>query len=336
MKKIFSLVLVSLLLLMSFAAFAEDGEVLVLYASRTEPYLTNTVNQFTEATGIEVEVVSAGTAELQKRIEAEGDEPLGDVMLGGMMYGSYLPMDEYWMDYDSPLNDTLPADAQCIAGSIYGFSYVGSCLMINNAMLEELGIEVNGYQDLLQPELKGKIVMPDPTQTSSGWEQLVNILYAMGDGDPDAGWDFVRQLMENGMVLTSGSSASHKAVADGEYAVGLVCEAMVTTYIEEGMDIGLVWMEEGVIMNCDGIAAIKNCKHPESAKAFVDFLISEEYQNLLLAETPQVRPVLSDLDTELKLTPIDEINVISCDYDYISTNKDAILEQMKDIMTDYL
>lgn len=336
MRKLLSLVLVALLMLVSVAALAEDNGVLVLYASTPEPYLTDMIKGYEAATGVKVELVSAGTSELYKRVLAEGDEPMCDVLRGGMMWGSYVPIADYLMEYDSPMNDALPADCQSILGSIYGFNYIGSCFMVNNAVLAELGVEVKGYQDLLQPELKGKITLPDPTLTSSGWEQVVNMLFAMGGGDTEEGWDYVRSLMENGVVLNSSSSGTHKSVADGEYAVALVCESMVTPYIEQGLDVSIVWMEEGVIMNSDGIAIVKNCPNPENAKAFIDYLLSREFQNKMLEATPQLRTVLPDLDVEMKLTPIEEITLIDCDYEYLSTNKDAMLDHMKDIMTDFM
>ena len=33
------------------------------------------------------------------------------------------------------------------------------CLVVNPELRDELGIEINGYEDLLNPELKGKIIV---------------------------------------------------------------------------------------------------------------------------------------------------------------------------------
>src|SRR5690625_7847272 len=83
-------------------------------------------------------------------------------------------------------------------------------------------IEINGYKDLLNPELKGKIAAADPASSSSAFAQLTNMLLAMGgDYTSDKGWDYVAALVENldGKVA-SGSGDVHKGVADGEYVVG--------------------------------------------------------------------------------------------------------------------
>ena len=63
---------------------------------------------------------------------------------------------------------------------------------------DKLGVEVKGYADLLQPELKGKIAMGDPTASSSAFAELTNMLLDMGEGDTpadrymsDAAWDYI-------------------------------------------------------------------------------------------------------------------------------------------------
>ena len=53
--------------------------------------------------------------------------------------------------------------------------------MINTDLIGD--IKITGYEDLLQPELKGKIAFADPTKSSSSYEHLVNMLYAMGSDD---------------------------------------------------------------------------------------------------------------------------------------------------------
>ena len=86
--------------------------------------------------------------------------------------------------------------------------------------------------DLLNPALKGQIAFNDPTTSSSSFEQLVNMLYAMGDGNPENGWDYVEKLYANldGKLLGT-SSAVYKGVADGEYTVGLTFESAAANYI---------------------------------------------------------------------------------------------------------
>ncbi len=316
----------------------EETGVLVLYASTPEEFLDVILNDFTEETGIEVEVVTGGTGELYNRVEAEKDNPQGDVVLGGMVYSGFLAYPDLWEDYVSVYDSELPEEYRNTNGKVTGFSLVPSALMINDDLVE--GIEINGYEDLLNPELKGQIVMPDPSETSSGWEQLVNILYAMGGPESDEAWDYVDQLLANidGAVLTSSGSV-HKGVADGEYAVGLVAESMIDTYILEGMDnISKVFMEEGVVIQVDGVAIIKGCENLNSAQQFIDFLVSKDFQQTMTTCNPPRRPVRDDvtIPDDSALTPTDEIPSIEIDQEYVSNHRDEIQEKFQDISMNYM
>ena len=315
----------------------EGGGTLVLYASTPEEFLQVVTEEFEAATGIEVEVVSAGTGELYNRIQAEGDNPLGDVMLGGMVSSGFLPNSDLWEEYVSAYDSELPEAYRNTSGKVTGFSLVPSALMINSDVAGD--IEINGYEDLLNPELKGKIVMPDPTATSSGWEQLVNMLYAMGGGDTEEAWEYVDQLLANvdGKVLTS-SGAVHKGVADGEYAVGLIAESMADTYILQGMDnISKAFMEEGVVVNVDGVAIIKGAKNMDNAKKFIDFLTSQEFQQKMAECEPPRRPVRDDvtLPEGNGLTPSSEINQIPADDEYVAEHKTEMQEKFQEIAMEY-
>ena len=58
---------------------------LVVYCPHPLVFIEPIVKKFEASTGIQTEVVAAGTGELLKRIEAESSNPLGDVMWGGSM-----------------------------------------------------------------------------------------------------------------------------------------------------------------------------------------------------------------------------------------------------------
>jgi len=153
---------------------------------------------FEEATGIKIELVSAGTGECVERIDAEKENPQADVLWGGMNYGVYVQHPDLWADYTSP-NESL-IDEACRQGDVkcytnYMLSGSGA-LIINNKLQQELGFEVNGYADLLNPVLKGKIASGDPTKSSSAWAELTNMLLVMGDEAYDEkAWEYVEQFV---------------------------------------------------------------------------------------------------------------------------------------------
>lgn len=303
---------------------------LVVYCPHPLVFIEPIVKKFEAATGIQTEVVAAGTGELLKRVEAESANPLGDVMWGGSM-STLDPSRKFFESYHSPEEAAFFDDVKVADGKITSFTQIPSVIMVNTKLVGN--IKVEGYQDLLNPALKGKIAFADPSKSSSSFEHIVNILYAMGKGDPDKGWGYVKDLAKNldGKLL-SGSSAVYKGVADGEYTVGLTFEEGAATYVKSKAPVKIVYMNEGVISKADGTAIIKGAKNLENAKKFIDFISSKDTQTLIASQLNR-RSVRKDVPSGEGLLPMSKINLIQDNPEVVNKSKRQWLEKFKDIYT---
>ena len=303
---------------------------LVVYCSHPLDVINPLTEKFEQESGIKVEVVAAGTGELLKRVESEGSSPLGDILWGGTI-SAVKPNSDLFADYQSANEDHIQADFKNVEGNLTRFTDIPSVIMVNTNLLGD--IKVEGYADLINPALKGKIAHADPSRSSASYEHLVNMLYAMGGGNPENGWDYVTALCKNldGKLL-SGSSAVYKGVADGEYTVGLTFEEGAAKNLADGAPVKVVYMKEGVISKPDGIYIIKNAKHMENAKKFVDFVTSQEAQTIV-AEKMHRRSVRDDVPPAVGLPAKGEINIIHDDENINGQNKKAWLDKFRDIFT---
>ena len=303
---------------------------LVVYCPHPLVFIEPLVKKFEATTGIQTEVVAAGTGELLKRIEAEAANPLGDVMWGGSR-STLSSSKKFFEVYHSPEEAAFYQDGKVPAGKVTPFTQIPSVLMVNTKLIGN--IKVESYQDLLNPALKGKIAHADPSKSSSSFEHLINMLYAMGKGDPEKGWSYVESFAKNlGGKLLSGSSAVYKGVADGEYTVGLTFEEGAATYVKSKAPVKIVYMKEGVISKADGSAIIKGAKNMDNAKKFIDFLSGKEAQTLI-AQQLNRRSVRKDVATAEGLAPMSSINLIQDNEDLVAKNKRPWLEKFKDIYT---
>ena len=309
----------------------QGGNSLVIYCPHPLEFINPLVDDFkAKNPGINVDIIAAGVGELLKRVESEKDNPLGDILWGGSL-NTVKPKVELFENYTTT-NEASIADAyKNVEGAITRFTAIPSVIMVNTNLAGNIKIE--GYEDLLNPALKGKIAFADPSASSSSFEHLVNMLYAMGKGDPEKGWDYVQKLCANldGKLL-SGSSAVYKGVADGEYTVGLTFEEGGANYVSAGSPVKLVYMKEGVIIKPDGIYIIKNAKNLENAKKFVDYATSYEAQKTINDKLNR-RSVRSDLPPSAILQSVDTINVITDDEAVVDKNKQNWLNKFKDIFT---
>ena len=297
MKKFLAAALASMMLIGGAALALADGELNI--CSPNSDGLLSIIPVFEEQTGIKVKVESIGTGDCMKRIGSEIAQEYStfDLMYGGSL-ANYVANADLFQDYVSDQDQYLMDAYKNTRGYCTNYTIDGSVLLVNTDMLKEMGIEVNGYADLLQPELVGKIASADPASSSSAFCQLTNMLLAMGGYEDDAAWQYVQDLFVGQQVaITSGSSAVYKGVYNGEYAVGLTYEDPCVTLIKDGAtNIKVVYPVEGTVFLPAQIGIVKNAKNVENAKAFVDFMLSEEAQRFLAENTQRI--------AQLKRTPV--------------------------------
>ncbi len=305
---------------------------LVIYCPHPLEFINPLVSEFEAQSGVKVEVIAAGTGELLKRVESEQGNPLGDIFWGGSL-STMKPQMNLFENYQSKNEEFVQEDMKNVEGPLTRFTDIPSVIMVNTDLIGD--IEVKGYEDLLKPELKGKIAHCDPAKSSSSYEHLINMLYAMGNGNPEAGWDYVDKFCKNlNGKLLSGSSAVYKGVADGEYVVGLTFEEGAAKYVADGAPVKIVYMEEGVISKPDGVYIIKNAKNMENAKSFIDFITGKDAQTIIVTQLNR-RSVRTDVEAPSYLTPKEEMNIIYDDEELVVEKKEEWLEKFNDIFISY-
>ncbi|MBQ9299790.1 MAG: extracellular solute-binding protein [Clostridia bacterium] len=329
-KTAFLLVLIMILSVCSVPAFAES-DALTVYTSMPLNVADTIIAGFTEQTGIKVETVVASGGELLTRISAEAGNPLGDVMMSGTI-SNVTTMKDLFEDYTTANEDAVLDNMKNTEGPLTRFDVIGSVLIVNNKLIGDT--EITGYEDLLKPELKGKIAMADPNKASSAWEHVVNMLYAMGNGDPEQGWDYVEKFCAqlDGKLL-GGSSAVYKGVVDGEYTVGLTSEGSAANQVSAGADVSIVYMKEGIVFRGDGVYIIKGCKNLENAQKFLDYCTSYDTQ-VMMNNQLNCRSVRADVPASETLPAASSLNIIDAPEEEASQHKAEWMERFTDMYID--
>ena len=334
MKKLVCLLLAAILALAAFSAVAETVKgPLVLYSSMTDNDIDNLIEAFNEVyPDVEVEVVNGSAGELQARTRAEAGNPQGDVQWGGLSPSDGSANDDIYALYTSPYEDDLPADYKSHNGR-YNQDHLSTiCFCVNVELEKELGLEIRTYEDLLNPALKGRIVLSDPNSSSAAWNNVCNI-FAVYGYDSDEAWAIMRGLLENGLVISTSSSVCFKAVDSGEYVVGLTYEDGADTLLKAGSDrIRIQYPENGASGTTMGCAMIENCPHPEAAKAMINFLMSPEGQQALATRLETLRFTNPKAKYEIKyLPPDDTIKWVPRDTAWLTAHKAELLKKWNEI-----
>lgn len=315
---------------------AKLGGKLTIYTTTDDSNIERVIPAFEEKTGVEVEIISGSAGECIARIQAEKENPQCDVMWGGLTPSDLAKYPDLWEPYVSSHDSEYP-EAYRSNGYFNYFMIQTSNLLVNKELEKELGLEIKGYADLLNPALKGKIIHSDPTSSSSAWRHLSTQLLVMGGYDTPESWDYIEKFIQNlAGVTTTSSSAVYKQVAEGEYVVGLTYENVCVELLQSGADnVEIVYMEEGTTSGPFGAGIVKNAKNIEQAKAFIEYLTSEECQTGY-AQNSSSRPANANLpSTNPYLIDYSEIKVFPEDQEYLSANKSAIQEKWTQLWAKY-
>lgn len=273
---------------------------------------------------LEIQADSVGTLATRIRSDESCD---ADVVIGGM----------FAADGDTYHDILQPYTGACDSEQLYHdeagyynfYDVQVMCLVVNPTLRDELGVEINGYEDLLNPALKGKIILAAPDSTSSGWRQLQTILAVMGDKfDDEKGWDYIKQLIPASFSTTS-SKDVYNLVSNGEYVAGLSYESSVVALINDGAPIECIYMEEGNTAMAGGAAIVKNAPNLPAAQAMVDLLTSAEFQDAR-AEVSAGRG--SNGNCNLSGLPAeDTLGMKELDFTYLKDHKEEILNHWNEL-----
>lgn len=311
-----------------------DNKRLVLYSSMTEndlDVLSGLLED--EFPGIELEIVNGSAGELTARIQSEAGNPQGDMMWGGLDTSTgdaYSDIFEHWL---SEHEDTVYEEYKSPNG-FFNVDHLSTvAFAVNTDLEEELGLDIQGYEDLLDPKLKGKITMADPTSSSSAWNNISNIMAVYGYGSDEA-YDYIDSLLANDLVIASSSSIPFIGVADGEYVVGLTYEDGIASLLKSGADnVRLVYPEEGTSASAFATAVIKGGPNSDLAKDVISYIMSPEGQVAFAEEVGTVRMTTTEpYDSEF-LPASDEVKWVDRDVDWLTENHDDVIDKWTELYT---
>ncbi len=133
------------------------------------------------------------------------------------------------------------------------------------------------WQDLLKPEFKGRIVMPHPASSGTGYLQVAAWLQIMGE---QAGWAYMDKLHENIAVYTHSGSAPCVQAAKGERLAGIGFDMRGAREKTQGAPIDIILPKEGAGWDMEASAIVKGTKVAEAAKKVVDWSTSKKANEL--------------------------------------------------------
>jgi iron(III) transport system substrate-binding protein len=258
----------------------------------------------------DIQWVRDSTGVITARIIAEKAAPKADIVLALAASSLLLFKQEGILEPYQPAGaDTLKAQFKSADGSYTGMDAFLGVLCYNTAEGAKAGTAVpKSYKDLLDPKFKGKLVMPHPASSGTGYLMVAAWLQTMG---ADEGWKFMDALHENMAVYTHSGSAPCVQAAKGERLAGLGFDMRGAKEKSNGAPLELVLPVEGAGWDMEASSLVKGSKNLAVAKKVMDWVASKSANELYskyyaIVAHPEVKnlPANYPADAEAKMAKV--------------------------------
>ncbi|TAK11937.1 MAG: extracellular solute-binding protein [Anaerolineae bacterium] len=283
---------------------------LVIYSGRSESLVAPLIEQFEAASGLEVEVRYASTAELAATLLEEGANSPADVFFaqdpGGL--GAVA---------DAGLLAALPADLLGAVdprfadpnGQWVGVSGRARVIVYNTDSLTEADLPT-GLEGFTDPQWKGRIGLPP---TNASFQTMVTAMREVWGEEATTAW--LEGIMANEPVFYENNTAVVAAVAAGEVEVGFVNHYYLYRFIAEegeGFTARNYFLPDGgpgALVMTAGVGQLASSDNPAAAQAFIEFLLTIEAQTYFAEETFEY-PLIAGVPTHPLLPSLASLNAI--------------------------
>ncbi len=169
-------------------------------------------------------------------------------------------------------------------------------IVYNRDVLRHLRLpEPKTWKDLADPKYAGWILLADPTRSRAAQTAFMIVVErAMQDAtdageSADVGWargmGLIRQIAANARMFTDNGTIVPGIISSGEAAAGMAIDFQARSQVDavqvgDVSRLGYIEPAGATAINPDPVAMVKGAEHPELAKHFIEFLLSEDGQRL--------------------------------------------------------
>ncbi|EGL82616.1 extracellular solute-binding protein family 1 [Caldalkalibacillus thermarum TA2.A1] len=287
-----------------------SGE-LVVYSARNEKFVQPLLDKFAEETGITVRALHGDDGTVQRIIE-EANNVQADIFIsndiGAMEYLRLQGLLEGW---EPKGVESIDEKFRAEDNSWIGLSARSRGFIYNKDLISEEEMPKT-MEELADPKWAGQFMI-----TRGGNGSMVAhvsaLRYEWGDEKTK---EWLSKVKDNAGAITEGHGDIRRAVGAGEYKFGLVNNYYYHQQLNEPEDnnVGFIYPDQGegemgVFVNAAGVALIKGGPNPDNAKAFIEWLLTEEGQREFSYESMEV-PLNPNVQTREEAARISDYKVM--------------------------
>lgn len=313
----------------------QDENSVVVYTSVDMNFSEKVFKDFEAKTNIKVipayDTEASKTTGMVNKIIEEKSNPRCDVFWNGEFAQTIILKEkDALMPYKSINSESIPDNFKDTDGYWTAFGGRARCILVNKNLLlkSDYPKSINDFYNEKYPADKVAMAYPlfGTTATYSA------ALFA--DLGEEKSLELFNKLKNRGIRIVDGNSVVRDLVADGQLMFGMTDTDDAIESLQKGKPVDIIFPDQengrGTLINPNSAAIIKNCKHPDNAKQFIDYLLSESTEKYLL-EIGWCQNTVRKIDVSSKWFDPGNIITMKVSLTDIYKNIDKCSEKLKDI-----
>jgi iron(III) transport system substrate-binding protein len=289
----------------------DTSQTLTIYSGRSESLVGPVIEQFQEASGIDVEVRYGTTSEMAATLLEEGNKSPADV---------FFAQDPGGLGAVTDLLAPLPEDIlgqvdgrfRAPNGRWVGISGRGRVIVYNTEAIkpEDLPQDLRGFTD---PQWKRRIGW---APTNGSFQTMVTAMRTAWGEEETRQW--LEDILANEPVAYEKNTPIVAAVGAGEVDVGFVNHYYLYRFLKEegesfpARNYFLPGGGPGSLVMVAGAGVVGSSDNQEAAHKFLRFMLSPVAQQYFATQTFEY-PLVEGVRTQRELPPLAELNTIQVD-----------------------
>lgn len=256
---------------------------LVVYCSHDPDACELAARSFARETGIAASIARKPTGEFYAQLRAERDNPKADVWYGGTIEPFLQGTAEglFAVHRSGKLGDLHPWARRQAERSGYRVTPIYRIIIgfgSNGSLLARKSLPAPAcWSDLVRPEYRKEVELSNPVTSGTGYTILATLVALKGE---DGAFAYMKQLAPNVVRWTQSGTAQGPSVARGEVGVGVSFVHEFVTQQIAGFPVDIAIPCEGTGDALGGMAIVAGGPNPDEARAFFDWALTREAQEL--------------------------------------------------------
>ena len=311
----------------------QDRKQVVLYCSVDQAIAEPIIAEFEKQTGIKVlarfDTEAGKTVGLVQRIRAEASRPMADVFWSSeIFYTIRLAREGLLAPYSSDKTKSWPAGFADPNGRWYGFALRARVIAYNTKRVSANDAP-RTLEDVLESKWKGRLVMARPEFGTTGGD----VASWFAHYGVDRAREILLALKANKIRLVEGNSTAVKMVATGQADICCTDTDDVYAAQRNRWPVAMNYLDQagdGPLVIPNTAAVIKGAAHVEEAKELMDFLLSEQLEEMLVRSDSHNCPIHPSLAERFKSYAIPQ--PLRVDYEAVADQLPTAIQTAREIL----